>query len=133
MGNKNKAIGKQSPPQRRSGNTSRHADAPDAAATSWPPFKPELPVTQLIFDTPVPALLDQIVLLRNFWPRSLCRDYVTFLSGLPLTTTPGRPRRGEATRVNDRFQIQDAQFSQRLWLQTGLRDAVLEDSVKHLW
>ncbi|KAI1815440.1 hypothetical protein GGS20DRAFT_576207 [Poronia punctata] len=100
---------------------------------NWPAFKPELPVTQLTFDTPIPAFEDQIVLLHNFWPKSLCRDYLAFLAGLPLTTTPGRPKRGEAVRVNDRFQIDDVAFSQRLWLQTGLKDAVMDDSVKHLW
>ncbi|KAI1123904.1 hypothetical protein F5Y10DRAFT_41401 [Nemania abortiva] len=133
---KNRAIGKQSL-QKRSGTPGHHADArahaQAAAAPSWPPFRPSLPVTQLTFDTPIPAFQDQIVLLRNFWPKSLCRDYLTFLTGLPLTTTPGRPKRGEATRVNDRFQINDAQFAQRLWLQTGLRDIVMDASVKHLW
>ncbi|KAI0423096.1 hypothetical protein F5X98DRAFT_3540 [Xylaria grammica] len=144
MGSKNKTVGKKSSSYKRSDTTSRYPDAPDAAhtatataaataAASWPPFKPKLPVTHLTFDAPIPALRDQIVLLRNFWPKSLCRDYVTFLSGLPLTTTPGRPRRGEATRVNDRFQLQDAQLAQRFWLQTGLKDVVLEDSVKFLW
>ncbi|KAI0540372.1 hypothetical protein GGR58DRAFT_143772 [Xylaria digitata] len=139
MGNKTKAVGKQSSSHQKKSdnNTSRHANATTdaaaaAAATSWPPFKPKLPVAKLVFDTPIPTFRDQIVLLRNFWPKSLCRDYLTFLSSLPLTTTPSRPKRGEATRVNDRFQVQDAQLAQRFWLQTGLRDAVLDDSVKHL-
>ncbi|RWA07380.1 hypothetical protein EKO27_g7718 [Xylaria grammica] len=148
MGSKNKTVGKQSSSYKRSDITSRHPEVPDAAhtatatataaaasaaAATWPPFKPKLPVTHLTFDAPIPALRDQIVLLRNFWPKSLCRNYVTFLSSLPLTTTPGRPKRGEATRVNDRFQLQNAQLAQRFWLQTGLKDVVLEDSVKHLW
>ncbi|CAJ2504522.1 Uu.00g119160.m01.CDS01 [Anthostomella pinea] len=123
---KSKAAAKKSQP----------ASTPPAATAkppSWPPFRPALPVTQLEFDAPVPGFQDQIVLLHNFFPKSLCRDYVTFLKDLPLTTTPGRPKRGEATRVNDRFQIHDPAFSQRLWLQTGLKEAVLEESVKHLW
>ncbi|KAI0401574.1 hypothetical protein F4802DRAFT_421750 [Xylaria palmicola] len=131
MGNKNKAAAKQAS-HKRSDPTSHHADA-HAAATNWPPFRPSLPVIPLAFDVPVPALQDQIVLLRNFWPKSLCRDYLAFLTGLPLTTTPGRPKRGEAARVNDRFQTHDARFAQRLWLQTGLKDVVLEPSVQHLW
>ncbi|KAI3321520.1 hypothetical protein HD806DRAFT_154765 [Xylariaceae sp. AK1471] len=128
MGNKNKIVGKQ-----LTNKKSEEASAATPQLPSWPSFKPRLPITQLIFDTPIPILQDQIVLLRNFWPKSLCRDYLTFLAGLPLTTTPGRPKRGEATRVNDRFQINDPQFAQRLWLQTGLKEAVLEDSAKHLW
>ncbi|KAI1176484.1 hypothetical protein F4777DRAFT_269180 [Nemania sp. FL0916] len=131
MGNKNKTV-KSQPSQKRSNQAGQKPDG-DNAVINWPPFKPSLPVTQLTFDAPFLNLEDQIVLIRNFWPKSLCRDYLTFLAGLPLITTPGRPKRGEAARVNDRFQINDARFAQRLWLQTGLKDAVLDDSVKHLW
>ncbi|KAI5922307.1 hypothetical protein F4810DRAFT_711671 [Camillea tinctor] len=99
----------------------------------WPPFRPNLPIIRLEFIAPVPGFHDQITLLRNFWPKSLCRDYVTFLKGLPLTTTPGRPKRGEATRVNDRYQVSDPHFARRLWLETGLREAVLDESLNHLW
>lgn len=49
-------------------------------------------------------------------------------------TTPSRPKRGEAVRVNDRFQIEDAAFARRLWEQTGLREALLQgEDVKDLW
>ncbi|KAI0204104.1 hypothetical protein F4808DRAFT_368834 [Astrocystis sublimbata] len=127
MGKPNKAVvAKQS---------RKEPDQPAASPPppNWPPFRPSLPVTQLFFDAPIPKLEDQIIILRNFWPKSLCHDYVNFLSELPLTTTPGRPKRGEATRVNDRFQIHDSHFSTRLWLETGLKDAVTEDDVKDLW
>jgi hypothetical protein len=128
MGTKNKLVSKKLSKQKAEDGAAAIPQVP-----SWPQFKPRLPITQLVFDAPFPTLQDQIVLLRNFWPKSLCRDYVAFLAGLPLTTTPGRPKRGEATRVNDRFQIIDPQFAQRLWLQTGLKEALLEDSVRHLW
>jgi hypothetical protein len=76
----------------------------------------------------------KIVLLNNFFPRSLCRDYVAFFKTLPLQTTPGKPKRGEAVRVNDRYQVDDAAFAERLWEMTGLRDAIMEDeSLKELW
>ncbi|KAI0509239.1 hypothetical protein F5B22DRAFT_367665 [Xylaria bambusicola] len=134
MGNKNKVVGRQpSSHNKRSDTACRHGGTEAAASISWPPFKPKLPVTQLVLDAPIPTFQDQIVLLRHFWPKSLCRDYLAFLTSLPLTTTPGRPKRGEAVRVNDRFQIQDTHFAQRLWLQTGLKDAILEESAKHLW
>lgn len=48
-----------------------------------------------------------------------------FLKGLPLTTTPGKPKKGEALRYNDRFQVQDDLFANRLWVETGLRELVL--------
>ncbi|KAH8199753.1 hypothetical protein TruAng_006098 [Truncatella angustata] len=104
-----------------------------AARPNWPLFKPLLPVAPLSLEPPVPALEDKILVARNFFPRSLCRDYVTFLQSLPLVTTPGRPKRGEAVRVNDRFQIDDFQFAQRLWLETGLKDLLNQESVRHLW
>ncbi|KAJ1336032.1 2OG-Fe(II) oxygenase [Microdochium nivale] len=104
-----------------------------AAPPSWPPFKPALPVATLDLDFPVPALADNIALVRHFWPRSLCRVYVGFLESLPLTLTPGRPKRGEAVRVNDRFQVQDPAFAQRLWRETGIQDVVLGEAARHLW
>lgn len=99
---------------------------------SWPVFKPPLPVVDL---TPqLHPLTPKIALIPFFFPRSLCRDYVAFLKTLPLQTTPVRPRRGEAVRVNDRFQINDPAFAVRLWEQTGLKEALLEgEDVKDLW
>jgi hypothetical protein len=106
------------------------------SAPSWPPFKPVLPVTDLAL-VPHESSPSKVILVRNFWPRSLCRDYVAFLKGLPLVTTPGRPRRGEAVRVNDRFQIDDAAFANRLWTDTGLREALTSDDcpeeLRALW
>ncbi|KAI1460077.1 hypothetical protein F4805DRAFT_455016 [Annulohypoxylon moriforme] len=109
------------------------ASGTPAKPPNWPPFRPTLPILDLSPEAPVPGLEDKIVLVRNFWPKNLCRDYVNFLKTLPLTTTPGRPKRGEALRVNDRFQIDDSRFSQRLWLETGLKDALIDESVRHLW
>jgi len=48
---------------------------------------------------------------------------------LPLTTTPGKPKKGDALRFNDRFQITDEGFANRLWEETGLRELVLEGAV----
>ncbi|KAK3336182.1 hypothetical protein B0T19DRAFT_31361 [Cercophora scortea] len=97
---------------------------------SWPPFKPQLPVTDLTLETITP---EKIAVFRSFFPKSLCRDYVSFLSGLPLTTTPGKPKRGMALRVNDRFQVDDPAFAHRLWTETGLREAVLDSDLGNLW
>ncbi|ELQ36174.1 hypothetical protein OOU_Y34scaffold00666g35 [Pyricularia oryzae Y34] len=88
---------------------------------AWPIFKPTLPVSDLSLDTIVPG---KVVVLHNFFPRSLCRDYVAFLKTLPLVTTPARPKKGEAVRQNDRFQVNDPDFAARLWLQTGLKEAL---------
>lgn len=123
-------------PRSKSSNKASKAAATSqplaATPPSWPIFKPPLPVVDL---SPVlhPAT-PMIALIPSFFPRSLCRDYVSFLSTLPLQTTPGRPKRGEAVRVNDRFQVDDDHFARRLWEQTGLREALLEsEHVKDLW
>lgn len=39
-------------------------------------------------------------------------------------TTPGKPKKGDAVRVNDRVQIVDPAFANRLWIETGLRELV---------
>ncbi|TQS32057.1 hypothetical protein Golomagni_07639 [Golovinomyces magnicellulatus] len=98
---------------------------------SWPAFKPPLPVLPL-FPEPHPKT-NKILTLSTFFPRSLCRDYVAFLQSLPLITTPGKPKKGDAVRVNDRFQIDDPAFAKRLWDQTGIQDALAQDDVKDLW
>ncbi|KAL6885971.1 hypothetical protein GGI43DRAFT_426471 [Trichoderma evansii] len=101
-------------------------------APSWPVFKPPLPVVQL-YPELHPAT-SNIVLISSFFPRSLCRDYVAYLRTLPLQTTPSKPKKGEAVRVNDRFQINDPSFARRLWDTTGLKELILEDeSINSLW
>jgi hypothetical protein len=88
----------------------------------WPPFVPLIPSSNLTLDPKVPG---QIVTIQNFWTATLCKNYVSFLSSLPFSTTPGKPKKGEAVRVNDRFQIDDAAFAERLWSSTALKDLIL--------
>lgn len=116
-----------------------HAQPPSSTTTttttrtakhSWPPFKPPLPVVDLTLESLVEG---KVIVLRSFFPRSLCRDYVSFLRELPLVTTPGKPKRGEAVRVNDRFQVDDARFADRLWTETGLKDVLASPDISHLW
>ncbi|KAK1252640.1 hypothetical protein MKX08_003827 [Trichoderma sp. CBMAI-0020] len=120
-------------PKAKSSKSSASAlPAAPRAAPSWPMFKPPLPVVQL-YPELHPAT-SNIVLVSSFFPRSLCRDYVAYLKTLPLQTTPSKPKKGEAVRVNDRFQIHDPDFARRLWDTTGLKELILEDeSIKSLW
>lgn len=97
---------------------------------NWPVLAPLAPSLDLSFEE---TLKDQILVIRNFFTSTLCKNYVSFLSTLPLVTTPGKPKRGEATRVNDRFQVQDHAFAQRLWTQTGLKDLVESYQDQNLW
>ena len=96
------------------------------AKPAWPPIKP-LP----LHAEPHPSAPDKILLVPNFFPPSLCRTYLSFVRGLALTTTPGRPKRGEAVRVNDRFQVDDEAFAGRLY--EVLRSVLHDPQFAHLW
>lgn len=97
------------------------SDTPSAQRPNWPPLTPLIPTTDLTLTT---LLSNQILLIPNFLTTTLCKTYTTFLSTLPLTTTPGKPKRGEAVRVNDRYQIHDPTFAHTLWTQTSLKELV---------
>lgn len=89
---------------------------------NWPPLRPLVPAADLSL---IPLLHDQIYLIPNYFTANLCKTYVSFLASLPLITTPGKPKKDEAVRVNDRFQIQDDVFAEMLWSSTALRELVL--------
>ena len=93
----------------------------------WPALKPLLPPLDLTLSTIAES---QIVTIRNFWTKKLCQTYVSFLESLPLTTTPGKPKKGEALRVNDRFEVMDDGFANRLWLETGLKELICGEGEK---
>jgi hypothetical protein len=106
-------------------NTVKKASQAESArnlvSLDWPAFRPLVPLEDLACDSIVPG---QIITISNFWTSTLCKNYVAHLSGLPLVTTPGCPKKGEAVRVNDRFQIDDPVFADRLWNDTALRELV---------
>ena len=89
---------------------------------NWPLMQPLFPESDLSLQETLPG---QIVTIPNFWTSTLCKTYVSFLSSLPLTTTPGRPKKGDAVRVNDRFQVDDSVFAERLWSETSLKNLIL--------
>ena len=105
---------------------------PDKATQgpNWPPLAHLIPPDDLTLTTLVP---NQILLIPNFFTTALCKTYTTFLSNLPLTTTPGKPKRGEAVRVNDRFQVHDPTFAHSLWSQTSLKELVMKCEAPGIW
>ncbi|MCJ1308640.1 hypothetical protein MMC25_002293 [Agyrium rufum] len=105
--------------QAKSGSIARAAPSAKEVKPDWPALQPLKPREDLSLDT---VLDDQIVLIHDLFTSTLCRNYVSSLSKLPLTTTPGQPKKGEALRVNDRFQIDDPDFAERLWSSTGLKE-----------
>jgi len=104
------------------GSSDAHVQRP-----AWPHMQLERPNDMLSLHHLMPA---QIVTISNFWSAALCRRYVTFLSSLPLVTTPGVPKKGDAVRVNDRFQVDDPVFASLLWNSTGLKDLVLDEDTE---
>ncbi|KAF2169352.1 hypothetical protein M409DRAFT_20576 [Zasmidium cellare ATCC 36951] len=89
----------------------------NSTSLNWPSMEPVMVAGDLALDT---LLADQILTVK-LWTVALCKSYRTFLATLPLVTTPGRPKRGEATRVNDRFHVDDEDFAAKLWSQTALQ------------
>lgn len=108
-------------------------DPPQQAARAtpnWPAFTPLVPPSDLTLQDVLPG---QIVTIPSFWTATLCKNYVSFLRSLPLTTTPGKPKKGDAVRVNDRYQIDDPVFAGRLWGETALKPLVTESTRNELW
>ncbi|KAH8802859.1 hypothetical protein F5884DRAFT_487377 [Xylogone sp. PMI_703] len=118
MSTKKKAPGNKTP------STAAATPQQQPPPPNWPliSLPPRTPFQPLNLETLVPS---QILTIPNFWTAKLCKTYVSFLKTLPLATTPGKPKKGHAVRVNDRFQIEDAQFAERLWVETGLRECVV--------
>ncbi|BGP36920.1 hypothetical protein JCM10449v2_000822 [Rhodotorula kratochvilovae] len=101
------AKGKQKPPQ------------PSAAPTpvAWPAIpRPSHP---LRLDSPAEGLLT----IDDFFPPKTRSAFVAAVSALALQP-PSAPKKGEATRTNDRFSAQDPAFAQRLWEDSGLADVL---------
>jgi len=87
----------------------------------WPTLGPTMPKENLALH----HISDHVITIPSFWTAALCKKYVSHLATLPLTTTLGKPKKGEAVRVNDRFQVDDASFAEIMWSSTGLRELVL--------
>lgn len=103
-------------PAKKKGNLNEPLPLP-----KWPPLTPLVPAIDLSLET---LLAGQIILIRNLFTSTLCKNYVSFLSSLPLSTTSIHHKKNEALRVNDRFMIDDPNFAEILWSQTALRGLV---------
>jgi hypothetical protein len=95
---------------------------PKAAPPDWPPLRPLVPASDLSLEILVP---DQIILIRNLFTSTLCKTLTSFMSSLPLETTPGIPKKGDAQRINDRYLVEDKEFARTLWETTALKDLIL--------
>ena len=94
---------------------------PSTSSPQWPPLNPLVPTSDLSLET---ALENQVILIRSLFTSTLCKSYVSYLSTLPLITTPARPKDGDAVRVNDRIEYNDYGFAEKLWRSTALETLV---------
>ena len=101
------------------------ADTKRKAQLDWPPFERFSSSEANNINIVHP---DQIITIPHLWSSKQCSRYVSFLSTLPLSTTPAKAKRGDAVRVNDRYQVEDAAFAERLWSETNLKNIVLGTS-----
>ncbi|TKA72370.1 hypothetical protein B0A55_06545 [Friedmanniomyces simplex] len=101
--------------------------AQQPALPKWPSIQPLVPASDLTLSALLP---DQILTIPCLWTAALCKSYVAFLGKLPLTTTPGKPKKGDAVRVNDRYQVDDPAFAERLWSGTALRELVEQPTIE---
>ncbi|KAL7267503.1 hypothetical protein RUND412_009907 [Rhizina undulata] len=115
-------------------NTAPAASTNSPSSTlSWPALTPLLPPEDLRLET---VLEEQILTIPRFFTATLCKSYHAFLQKtVTLTKTPGKLKRGEALRVNDRFQLQDEAFAKILWEKSGLREIIAREGEagKKLW
>lgn len=88
---------------------------------SWPALNPLVPTSDLAIQILVE---DQIVVVRKLFTSFLCQRYVSFLAGLPLVTTPGLPKKGDALRANDRYEVNDPHFAAKLFGTTALKKLI---------
>jgi hypothetical protein len=94
---------------------------PPTQRPNWPALTPLSPPTDLTITTLLPA---QILTIPHLFTPTLSTKYVSFLRSLPLVTTPATPKRGNAVRVNDRYQLDDPTFARNLWHQTALHHLI---------
>jgi hypothetical protein len=92
-------------------------------SVNWPTIVP-LPYRS---NPEITTVLPSQILTLNLLTSSFSQQFLAFcqsqISPL-LTTTPIKPKKGNAVRFNDRFQITDASFAESLWTKSGLKESV---------
>jgi hypothetical protein len=80
------------PPKKKQKQDAATAQQPQPVQPpNWPIFAPLVPHSDLSLNELLPQ---QIITIPSLWTATLCKNYVSFLSSLPLTTTPGQPKKG---------------------------------------
>ena len=114
-------------PTKRVGQSKSNKPSPGkseiAPPVPWPTIvaSPYKPIPQIT------AVLPSQILTLNLLSSSFAQQFLGFcqshISTL-LTTTPIKPKKGDAVRFNDRFQTSDSSFADSLWTKSGLKEAI---------
>lgn len=87
-----------------------------APAVAWPTLSPSGTPLALV------TLFPDLYSLPAVFSPALLTSFAAFLPSLPMAPSQIKRQRGEASRTNDRFQVDDLDFAKRLWERTGLRE-----------
>lgn len=80
-----------------------------------------------------------VVEVPHLFSSQQCKAWLSFFASAatPVRLTPSpAAKRGEATRTNDRFSVQDAVFAERLFHESGLAEALVdeqEEGIGEFW
>ena len=90
---------------------------------SWPVITPR--TSKYIDQYRIEEIIeDQIIVIHNLFTQDNSQRYLRFFteSIKPLLASPSAPRRGEATRTNERFAIKNPSFAKTLLYDSDLSD-----------
>lgn len=95
----------------------------DESTISWPAIakSPYRPIPE------INTVLASQILTLDLFTSSFAQQFLNFCQShiAPLlSTTPIRPKKGDAIRFNDRFQVTDPSFAESLWRNSGLKEAL---------
>ncbi|GAA6023590.1 hypothetical protein JCM11491_006046 [Sporobolomyces phaffii] len=94
---------------------------PPATTVAWP----KIPAPRRPLQVCPLAGAPGIAVIDDFLSRETAAQFVRFLASDAVAWTgPRAPNRGEATRTNARFQVDDAAFARRLYVDSGLERAL---------
>jgi len=115
------------PPSKRTKSKAGANNSKDSAQSptiSWPEIShsPYRPIPEIT------TVLESQILTLNLFTSAFTLQFLNFCQShiKPLlSTTPIKPKKGDAVRFNDRFQIEDLGFAESLWNNSGLKQAII--------
>lgn len=106
---------------------------PTSAAPSSVPAWPRLPTLASRF-TPleITKVAPHLLTIASFFPSDIAQLWSSYMATEIDYTPPRAPQKGEATRTNYRFAIDDPTLVHRLWHETGLKELCESEGELHV-